>query len=123
MNSVFKQNHTLLERKRMMEYLTKQHPEKIYCIVDFKADNEVKLYKFCIERSAMALVIMSHVRHKTELAESEALFLFNGNSIIRPNSLMVDIYSRYKDGEDDFVYITVTKENTFGFTFHNRTIA
>ncbi len=53
------------------------------------------------------------IRQRLKLASEEALFITINGFILPTNSIVGHIYYDYKD-KDGFLYVTYTKENTFG---------
>ena len=54
------------------------------------------------------------VRRQIKLESEQALFLLCGNRLLPSGNTVSQLYDRYKDAEDGFLYITYTLENTFG---------
>lgn len=72
--------------------------------------------KFVIPVHATFGKLILHAREQIlELKPSEAIFLFVGDDVSPPVSEFIEaVYERYKDPADGFLYVYVTKENTFG---------
>lgn len=98
-----------------------KYPAHIPVIVE-GSDNigELEKPKFLVPSDVSASHLLHSVRKQIKTTKSDALFLFDGVSIICPTSLMGVLYDNHlrnrKDEEkgDLFFYITVATENTFG---------
>lgn len=53
------------------------------------------------------------IRNRMKLSPEKAIFLFISNSIPPNSSMIIDLYSQYRD-PDGFLYITYSSENVFG---------
>ena len=54
------------------------------------------------------------VRQRLKLNSKEALLMFSENEMLNASHEMDVIYSKCKDQETGFLYVTYSKENTFG---------
>lgn len=54
------------------------------------------------------------IRKQIALPAHQAIFIIVGGNILTSSSSLSDVYSKYKDKDDGFLYITYTGENTFG---------
>lgn len=52
-------------------------------------------------------------RNITNINQAEAIFLFTKNNLLSSTNTLGEIYNKYKDS-DGFLYITASKESTFG---------
>ena len=58
--------------------------------------------------------VLAVLRTRLDLSREEGLVLFaNEKYMLRPNSKLEDVYSRYKD-EDGFLYLVYAEENIYG---------
>ena len=55
------------------------------------------------------------IRSKIKMRPEQALFVFVNNVLPPTSALMSDVYEEHKDPVDDFLYVTYSGENTFGF--------
>lgn len=60
------------------------------------------------------------LRKKIELTPEKGLFLFIGGIVPSNSSILGDLYHQYKNLEDNFLYITYSRENTFGNMEYDR---
>ena len=54
------------------------------------------------------------VRRQVKLEAQQALFLLCHGHIIHSETTVLDLYERYRDLQDGFLYISFALENTFG---------
>lgn len=71
--------------------------------------------KFIVPNHTKFGTLVLHARdHLLELSAADAIFLFVGEGVALPVSVYMEhAYERFRD-EDGFLYVYVTKENTFG---------
>lgn len=98
-------------------------PDKIPIIVessDKELIKQMKKNKFLSPYDISVSHFMYSIRRQLNLNASQALFLFCDGSLINGTSLMGKIYEDYKsknnikENSDKFLYVQVSKENTFG---------
>ena len=76
---------------------------------------EIKKSKFLIPVEATMAHLTSNIRNKLKLEKQEALFiLVSGKYSVSGDKTMNEIYYKYMDPEDGFLYITYTNELTWG---------
>lgn len=54
------------------------------------------------------------VRRQMNLDSKQALFILCNGCIIHSQATVVDLYEKYRDSSDGFLYISYALENTFG---------
>ena len=115
--SSFSKKFTLQQRidesKRIMSKFNDRIPiicEKnqldIYC-------PDIDKHKYLVPRDITIGQFMFVIRKRINLAANDALFLFINNSIFSSNITINSIYDANKN-EDGFLYITYSRESTFG---------
>lgn len=117
MNS-YKKIKTLEERKREADKIFQKHKIKIPIIVllDKKIASLKSHYKFLVSGDINVSNLQFIVRHKIKIDSSEALFcLTEANTLLCGNTTMYQVYSQYKDEEDNMLYLHFKAENTFGY--------
>lgn len=117
----FKESICLNERINESKRITRKFPNKIPVIVDSKNKNLVlKKNKFIVPYDVSVSYLISFIRNQIKLQSSEAIFLFCDNKLLSGGNLMSSVYEEYKianniaKNSDQFLYITINKENTFG---------
>jgi GABA(A) receptor-associated protein len=108
----FKEKNSLERRSKMSRDISEKYPTKIGIIL---SSNNLKINKnkFIIDSSFQISHFLMHIKKFIEIQPDEAIYLFVNNTLPPSSELLSNIYNRFKD-EDGFLYITVSKESTFG---------
>lgn len=113
-----KQNPNAEQRKNECISITKQFPDKIpiICEKDPKSKmTELSKTKYLIHKEFTAGQLIFIIRKQITLEEKYAFFLFVGERrTITSDTLLFDLYERYKDPEDGFLYINYSEEQVWG---------
>lgn len=114
--SKFKKKYNINKRKLLYNKIRTKWPHLYPVIVDSHNNNDPKIIK--TKYLAPDGLIMGHllfgIRKNIKTVTSDETILFYINDIMVPPSQIIDnIYIKYKD-DDGFLYITYTKESTFG---------
>lgn len=112
----------LEERRKILAKIVAKYPNTVPVILCPGKGLSLLKTKFVVPNQAKVSTLQIHARNQIrgsdsswELSPTEAIFLFVGDNISPPvTAYMDEIYERYKDPEDGFLYVHVTKENTFG---------
>ena len=110
-------NGTIEQRRNACETLLQKYPNRVPIIVKgaFGSTPPTRKSKFLIPADMTAGMIVHEIRQNIpSLGKDEALFAFCGNTLLQTNRLAADVYERFKDPADGFLYITYSLENTFG---------
>lgn len=75
---------------------------------------DIDKHKYLVPRDITIGQFMVIIRKRINLASNDSLFLFINNSLFSNNITFSSIYDANKN-EDGFLYVTYSKENTFGF--------
>lgn len=116
MQSSYKKDYALSTRVELSTKLRRQHPNRIPIIVDVAAGSNLNLKrtKFLAPADENFSRLIVEIRKHLVLDPSEALFFFCGHvHFVSPGTLLSNVYEKYKD-PDGFLYICVSRENTFG---------
>ena len=118
MECEFKINNTLEKRINQFDKLKKEYPTKIPIILE-KAHtctlNQIIKSKYILSNDLTMAEFITIIKDKLELEPERALFfLAKGKYNISGNQLLGDIYERYKDKDDGFLYITYSEEVIYG---------
>ena len=119
MDFEFKRTHPLSERKKECEKVRKSFPDKIpvICEKDPKCNLEgnIDKTKYLIPGDLTVSQFGFMIRQRTFLEKEQALFiLFQGDKNPPLDCLMSEIYERYKDPEDGYLYATYSSELVWG---------
>lgn len=73
----------------------------------------LKSTKYLVPRDETVAEFIAHLRQRSTLDPSQALFLFIGNTIPMATKTIGELYDKYK-GEDYMLTLGVMKESSFG---------
>tara|TARA_Y100000022_G_C13133203_1_gene321365 strand:- start:303 stop:716 length:414 start_codon:yes stop_codon:yes gene_type:complete len=99
--------------------LKKNEYAKIPIIIDIYGDidtkNRIKLnnHKFIVSKNILVSEFILKLRKNLNINSYESIFLLTNNNLLNTNDLLNIIYEKYKH-EDNFLYIIITVEKTFG---------
>ena len=104
-----------LEQRIVQSYnLRKKYTDRVPIIIKATKDIDIKKIKFLAPKDITLFQLVYSIRKQiTNVKSTEALFTFINNIIPNPTMLISDLDDKFKD-KDGFVYITITKEATFG---------
>ena len=108
---MYKDLKSLEERKREFESIHSLHPNKIPVVLE-EIDTS-NTYKFVLDRSKHIGNISQIIRKKKNSITSYFFFI-NENKCCNGSNTVGDLYDKYHDKHDKFLYINFTEENTFG---------
>ena len=113
---LYKSRYTKEYRINEFNKITKKYPERIPIIVckDKKCLlNDIDKQKYLVPKDLTISQFVYIIRKRINIESHEALFVTINNTLQSSNSLIEEIYNKYKD-DDGFLYVTYTSENTFG---------
>ena len=114
----FKTNNSLEKRIKQYEKLKQEHPTKVPIILEKSLNcnlNQIIKSKYILSNDLTIAEFIFIIKEKLELEPERALFfLANGKYSISGNAILGDVYDRYKDKEDGFLYITYSEEVIYG---------
>ena len=102
------------ERKTLANRLRKKYIGRVPVVVIGNKINIIKQKYLAPCDITLQQLQYSIRKHIEELKPHEAIFLFINNTLISGSTLMSTIDREHKK-EDDFVYITVSRESVFGY--------
>src|SRR5689334_18494562 len=119
MNFKFKQqNPDTHKRKEESMKIKEKFPERvpIICEKDPKSKfADIDKNKYLVPGDLTVSQFTFIIRKRISLEKSKALFLLvNGKHSITGDSSISDLYDKYKDSEDGFLYISYTGEIVWG---------
>ena len=119
MTKSYKEQFSLEQRIEESNRILSKYPHHIPVIVDIdKNIGTIKKNKFLVPSDVSASHLIISIRSQIQCKSSQALFMFNENTMICPTMIIGDIYRKYINKQnnkaDNFFYITVHGENTFG---------
>ena len=75
---------------------------------------ELEKGRFLVNKDTTIGQFMCMLRQKNKISPTEALFVFCNNVLPPTGSSMLELWNDHHDDEDDILYLTISKENTFG---------
>lgn len=111
----FQSNYSLKQRLDESKRILDKYPDKIPIIVE---TNDTQLpyltkTKYLTPKDLIFGQILYVIREKLNLPPEKALFMFVNNTIPSTSDLIKSVYDKHKH-KDNFLYISVKSENTFG---------
>ncbi len=95
-----------------------QHPDHIPVIIDsLDPDIKISKIKYLIHKDSSASDLIFAIRKQVKLDKGSSLFIFCNNTLLCNTETIKTIYEKNKEnnpGEDNFIYLSINKENTFG---------
>ena len=118
-NFQFKRNNpNIEERRKECQKIRNQFPNKIpiICEKDPKSKvQDIDKTKFLVPDDLTVSQFNMMIRKRIQLNQESAFYLWaNGKVSITGDSLLSDIYKKFKDPEDGFLYIAYAGELTWG---------
>jgi hypothetical protein len=105
---------TLEERKNDCLGGMKKNPNSVPIYIIYGDGIKFTKSKFMAPQDMTISHFMHFLRKYVSLTQEEATFPFINNSLPRMSAMLSEYY-KTDASEDGFLYITVTKESTFGF--------
>lgn len=106
------------ERKNECRKIKNKFPEKIPIICEKDPNSkiqEIDKTKFLVPNDLNVTQFGYMIRKRLKIGKNDAFFLLvGGKQSITGDMLLSEIYERYKDPEDEFLYITYSSELTWG---------
>ena len=114
----FKNQLDLEKRKEQSHKIMSEYSDKIPVVLERAKNckiNKIIKTKYILSKESNVCEFISVIRKKLELEPGKALFfLANGKFTLSGNEDMGQIYKKYKDDEDDFLYLAYSEEEVFG---------
>jgi len=118
MNYKFKiDNPDVEERRHSCEQLLSKFPDKIpiICEKDPKSKmEEIDKTKYLVPGDLTITKFISMIRKRVKISDEAAFYLLIGGKSIAGDVVMKDIYNKYKDKDDGFLYCVYASELTWG---------
>ena len=118
MNFNYKSVKTKEERIEEFNKISKNNPDKIPIICEKASKSKIKKIdktKYLVSGDLTVAQFTSLIRKKLNLEQEKALFLLvKARNALTGNDTMSDVYRKYKDEEDGFLYIVYASELVWG---------
>lgn len=110
---MFKAKYSLSKRQAKFAQIKAKYPDQIPVIVEHYQSTEDP-QKYLVQKDITVGQFVYILRKRNKLAAPEAVHLFIDNVIPATSALISQMYKEFHD-LDGFLYITIHKENTFGW--------
>ena len=111
-------NSDVMVRKQNCDKIKQQYPDKIpiICEKDPKAKmNNIDKTKYLVPNDLNVGQFSFMIRKRLQLPETEAFFLLaKGKYSITAEMSLIDVYKKYCDSEDGFLYIAYASKEIWG---------
>jgi GABA(A) receptor-associated protein len=115
----FKLKHSFEHRLSESSRIRDKYPDRIPIICEkINRANvpDIDKEKYLVPNDLTVGQFIYVIRKRIKLPAEAAIYLFLSGSIPPTSALISNLYESFKD-EDGFLYVTYSKENTFGSTF------
>ena len=125
MLSSFKKDFTLAQRISESTRILAKYPDRIPIIIEYNDAELLKIIKkrkFLVPHDVSVSYLIHIIRNKIKIDSSKAIFMFYENILLNSTSMIGELYEKYKKNNkeyikgDKFFYITLSYENTFGYS-------
>ena len=111
-------NPDVTQRKKECDKIRRQFPEKIPIICEkdpHSSINDIDKNKYLVPGDLTVNMFNCMIRKRVNIPQEQAFYLLvNAKNSITGDALLSDIYERYKDPEDGFLYVAYASELTWG---------
>ena len=114
----YKINNNLKTRKKQYSKLAAEHPDKVPIILERDINctiNKPIKSKYILSKGITMSEFVKIIREKLELKPERAIFLLvNGKHSVTLSEELGNIYNKYKDENDGFLYMSYSEEIVYG---------
>lgn len=113
----YKKAKTLLERKEEFTRIRGKFADRIPIVCERAQKSTLPTsakIKYLLPKDLTLGQFLYVIRKQIALPSHQAIFIIVNGNILTTSSLLSDVYNKYKDKDDGFLYVTYTGENTFG---------
>jgi hypothetical protein len=114
----YKNSVPLSKRKMDSTRVLVKYPEYIPVIIDScNALSKIlskKKYLVLKDNTCTNLLVNIRKNAKNKIDSHKAIFVFCNDILIMPHDSIQQLYEKYKDKEDNYLYLYLAYENTFG---------
>ena len=123
MSNQLKKSTDLSFRVEESNRILSKFPDRIPVIVitnNSKLEKMLRKNKFLVPYDLSVSSLLENIRSQMKLDPSKALFIFCDNTLLSGSQMINEVYKNYKyknnigARNDNFLYITIEEENTFG---------
>ena len=114
-----KENKDVEKRRKLCEKLRAEYPDKIPVICEkdpyYWNLKEIQKTRYLIPNDLKLSTFHYHLRQLFKIDEYQSFFLLaNGKTFLMDDDNFKDIYEKYKDKKDGFLYIAYGQELVWG---------
>lgn len=112
----FKKKHSFEKRLEESERVRSRYIDRIPIIVEQDKNSGLPLLdkrKYLVPDDMTIGQFMYVVRKRMKLGSENGIYLFFNNSLVPSATMLREVYESYRD-PDQFLYVTVAAEKTFG---------
>lgn len=115
---LYNQSVPLSKRKMDAEKVLTKYPTYIPVIID-SCDELSRIMakkKYLVPKNSNCSELLVTIRKnlQNKITSNRAIFVFCNNILIMPYDPINNLYEKYKDREDNYLYLYLAYENTFG---------
>ena len=112
----FIKDYPFEKRKVEAERILEKFPDRLPIIVEVSEKNdlpELDKYKYLVPKDLTVGQFQYVIRKRLKLSPEKAIYLFFNNTVEPTTELVKTVYDKHKS-DDNFLYVIVSPENTFG---------
>jgi GABA(A) receptor-associated protein len=102
-------------RREESRKMKDKYPDRIPCVVTCARDININKHKYLVPNDLQMGQFNMVLRKRTSLLPAEAMFVFTEKNTLVPTTAMLSNLYHEHANPDGFLYLTISKENTFGF--------
>ena len=118
MDFEFKMKNSPEKRIEQFEKIKKEYQNKVPIIIERSQNCSINKFiktKYILSDDITMSEFIKIIREKLELEPERALFfLANGKYTVSGSEDLAQVYDKYKDSEDSFLYLTYSEEIVYG---------
>jgi len=116
-NFKFKTIYSEKQRYNECFRIRQLYPDRVPIIVETCYNSNIPILdktKYLVPINLTVGQFMYVIRNRLKLSSDKSIYFFINGSIPCSSSLIFHVYELYKDETDEFLYILINGENTFG---------
>ncbi|CAD8061380.1 unnamed protein product [Paramecium sonneborni] len=113
----YKAQHKLEDRKKRVQQYKEKYPEMTPMVVQKHPKAKIVSLtrpQFLVNQTVKFSDFKNQIRAKLQLSPQQTLFFYCGNNIISDDISLQELYNKYKDKEDEFLYLNYSDCEVFG---------
>lgn len=96
--------------------LMAEHPDRVPVVLELIKDGVYETMKLLVLKTTPYAAFMNILRRRVNLSPREAIFVIIkcNNMMLTSNNTIGEVYQKYRDKEEEVLYLVARLENTFG---------